>query len=116
MNVTKRQIQNGLFHYIQEDVVKAIPDKPVMMAAAVLASMLKTNDAAVDRVLEHPLVGILLARNADGAYNLDGLFQAIQDTINTYGKLEIKLPLLRAPFAFDGQDFARLKSYIEEGT
>lgn len=115
MSVTKRQIQQGLVQYMDNEVVKAISDKPVMMAAAVISAMLKNSDAAVDRVIESPVMSILLGRNDDGTFDIDPLFAAIQDTVNTYGKFELKIPLLKDPFRFSAEDFRALKSYIEGG-
>lgn len=115
MNVTTNQIQRGLVRYIENDVVKSISDKPVMMVAAVLGVLLKNSDGAVEKVMANPIVSALLPQTAEGGYDLDGLFQAIYDTIQQYGNFSLKLPLLSSPFVFSADDFRKLKSYMEEG-
>lgn len=115
MNVTKQQIQHGVVKYLENDVVKAIGDKPVMMIAAVIASMVKNSDSTVEKILEHPFVSLLLSMNEDGTYNLDNLFDAILSTLKTYGNFELPVPFLRKPLVFNADDFNNLKAYIEEG-
>lgn len=115
MNVTKQQIQSGIVRFMENDVVKVIHDKPVMMAAAVIASLVKNSDSTIDKALDNPLIAVLLSKGDDGTYNLDALFDAITDTINRYGNFELRIPLLRQPFIFNVNDFRNLKSYIEGG-
>lgn len=114
MNVSKEQIQRGLVKYLENDVVKVIGDKPVMMATAVITSMIKNDDSMIGRAVSNPIVSVLLKHNADGSYDLDGLFNAITSTISEYGNFEVKFPLLGKPFIFNKNDFDKLKSYIEE--
>ncbi len=115
MDVTREQIKNGVVKYLENEVVKTIKDKPVMMLTAIATNMMKSNDKAIDKLLDNPILSALLS-GENGNYNLDALYDSIMQTMDTYGNLELKLPLIKAPFIFNKTDVENLRNYIEGGT
>lgn len=115
MEVSKSQIQSGLVKYIENDVVKSIGDKQVMMIASVFGNVVKNSDSTIDALLENPIVSAIMGKNQNGKYDIEVLYNAIIATLDEYGNFELKIPFLRSPFIFNKEDFKKLKAYIEEG-
>lgn len=115
MDVTKQQIHRGVVKYLEHDVLNAVEgDAFVLWTTALLTAIIKRSERLVDTILDNPWV-ILLARNPDGTYNTDVLFDSLNEVAGKYGNLDLKSSPLKLPVVFSMEDFKHLRAYIEGG-
>lgn len=114
MKISKDGIKSGMVKFLENEVVGNIGDKPVKIAVALMTNLLKQNSGVIDRLLNHPVVAMFLASPEDNKYELEGVFEALSDTMREYGNLEFEIPLVKGKLTFNANDISALKRYIEE--
>ena len=122
MRVSKSQLINGFLTYVENEVVPGIKDdktKQIIFSIAIKA--IRTNPAIADKLLENQVIKTLLDQNEDG-YEIDGLFDAITDSIKEYGPFTIEIPAIpiispvENVLSFSESDVAEIKRRIERST
>lgn len=118
MRVSKDQIVNGVVSYVEDEVIPHIGDKPTQIILSVAIKAIQANKTLVDSVFEHPLVKSLLIRDGDN-YEIDGLFDAIEESVKEYGEFPVCIPPIpiispkEQTLKFVEDDVAEIKRRIE---
>ena len=118
MQTSKAQMLKGASDYIRKEVVPHIPDKGVRIMLETLAVMVEMQPEAVNKILQHPIVGIVL-QEKDGMYDLDALESALTKAVEMHGGLELTIPAIplispsEKHMSFTAEDIKKLKKYME---
>lgn len=117
MTVTKQQIINGVVKYAKNEIINKIIDKPLKMIIATCVSMMEVNPSVADVVFNNPMVSAIL-REKDGMYDIDGVIEIIEKTMNEYGDFPVKIPAIKfvspseKELTFAVSDVKKLREYI----
>ena len=116
---SKNQIVNGLVKYVELEVISKIEDKALQIILGIGVVALKRNQDMIDAILKNPIIGYLVKENEDGKYDLDELFDIINETLKTYGKLPVTIPAIKfispveKTLKFSTDDINKLKNCME---
>jgi len=119
--LTKNQIVNGLTKYVETEVISKIEDKALQIILAIGITALNRNHDLINAVLDNPFISYLVKKSEDDKYDLDELFDIIDDTLKTYGKLPVTIPAIKfispteKTLRFSTEDVNRLRSLMEQG-
>lgn len=119
MRVSKEQIITGILSYVENEVIPQIGDKPTQIILSVAAKSIHANKALIDSVFENPLLKTLLVLDENGTYEIDGLFDAIMDSVKQYGEFPLVIPPIpiispiEKTLTFKENDVAEIKRRIE---
>ena len=92
MKVNKNQIIGGVISYAENELIPKIDDKPIKIIFAAAIMLLKANSAAADPVFENKFVKSILSPDGEGMFEMDKLFEALEDSVRMYGDFPLKLP------------------------
>lgn len=92
MKVSKNQIINGAIAYAESELIPKIEDKPVKIVAGAAMLMLAGNHALADPLFEHNVFKFFLAPDADGLYEIDALFDALEARVRENEVFPLRLP------------------------
>ena len=116
---SKNQIVNGLIKYVELEVISKIEDKALQIILGIGVVALKRNQDMIDAILKNPIIGYLVKETEDGKYDLDELFDVINETLKTYGKLPVTIPAIKfispveKTLKFSTDDINKLKNCME---
>ena len=116
---SKNQIVNGLIKYVELEVISKIEDKALQIILGIGVVALKRNQDMIDAILKNPIIGYLVKETEDGKYDLDELFDIINETLKTYGKLPVTIPAIKfispveKTLKFSTDDINKLKNCME---
>ncbi len=116
---SKNQIVNGLVKYVELEVISKIEDKALQIILGIGVVALKRNQDMIDAILKNPIIGYLVKETEDGKYDLDELFDIINETLKTYGKLPVTIPAIKfispveKTLKFSTDDINKLKNCME---
>ena len=116
---SKNQIVNGLIKYAELEVISKIEDKALQIILGIGVVALKRNQDMIDAILKNPIIGYLVKETEDGKYDLDELFDIINETLKTYGKLPVTIPAIKfispveKTLKFSTDDINKLKNCME---
>lgn len=119
MRVTKDQIINGVVSFMETEVIPQISERGTQIVLSVAVNTVKKNTKLLDSLFENQMVKTVLDKNPDGTYEIDGLMEAIEESIKQYGPFPVEIPPipLISPtediFRFSESDIADLKRHIE---
>ena len=94
MKVSKNQIINGVIAFAEKDLIPKIEDKPVKVVSAAALLLLAGNHALADPIFEHKFFKFFLKPDSDGLYEIDGMFEALEKSVETHGGLPLRLPTI----------------------
>lgn len=118
MRVSKTQLINGILDYADSEVIPHIEDKPTQIIVSIALNTIRGNPKIADSFLENPMVSKLLDKNDDG-YEIEGLFKAIGQSIDTYGSFPVVIPPIpilspvEKTLTFSKDDVSEMKRRIE---
>ena len=113
--VSKHQIINGVIKYVKNEVIDKITDRPLKMVLATGVSMLEANPSVADPVFKS---GFISGLEKDGAYDIDGICEIIENTMKEYGDFPVVIPAIKfispaeKELTFGIGDIQKLKKYI----
>lgn len=119
--LSKNQIVNGLSKYIESEVIAKIEDKALQIILALGVTALNRNHDLIDVVLDNQFISYLIKKNDEDKYDLDDVFDIINDTLKTYGKLPVTIPAIKfispteKTLRFSTEDVSKLRSFMEQG-
>ena len=119
--LSKNQIVNGLSKYIESEVIAKIEDKALQIILALGVTALNRNHDLIDVVLNNQFISYLVKKNDEDKYDLDDVFDIVNDTLKTYGKLPVTIPAIKfispteKTLRFSTEDVSKLRSFMEQG-
>ena len=117
---SKNQIVNGLIKYVELEVISKVEDKALQIVLGIGITALRRNQDLIDAVLKNPFINYLVKESEDGKYDLDEVFDIIDETLKTYGKLPVTIPAIKfispteKTLKFSTEDISKLKKFMEE--
>lgn len=114
---SKEQIAQGVIKFVRNDVLPTIQDKAFRTVLSAGAYMLEAEPSMIDRVLEHPIVTLMLPKAGSG-YDVSKVEQAAKKALDDNGGLEIVIPGIKwiSPdekvLKFTAADVTALRNYI----
>jgi hypothetical protein len=78
--------------YIREDLIPDIKDPSLKIIASVLEKTIRKSPEVATKVLEHPMVSIILCCDDKGKYNVDNLLSSIKETMQENEKFYLYVP------------------------
>ena len=121
MRVKKDNIVNGIVSYVENEVIPKIGDRATQIIASVGANAIRSNTKLVDAIFDNGVVKVILDDDGSGTYETDGLFNAIQDSIEKYGNFPLQIPPIpivsptEKQLTFTSADIAEIRHRIERG-
>lgn len=116
---SKNQIVNGLIKYVELEVISKVEDKALQIVLAIGITALKRNQDLIDAILKNPFINYLVKETEDGKYDLEEVFDIMDETLKTYGKLPINIPAIKfispteKTLKFSTEDISKLKQFME---
>ena len=116
MNVTKKQITDGLVKFI-DNMIPQCKDKQTSLILLMSKDMLKKKSDMIDIFLDNPLVASAITEE-DGMYNITYFVDSMRGILDDmdYPVVLPSIPLLapdEVKFNVTAEDFERLISYIQ---
>lgn len=116
MNVTKKQITDGLVKFI-DNMIPQCKDKQTSLILLMSKDMLKKKSDMIDIFLDNPLVASAITEE-DGMYNITYFVDSMRGILDDmdYPVVLPSIPLLapdEVKFNVTAGDFERLISYIQ---
>ena len=116
MNVTKKQITDGLVKFI-DNMIPQCKDKQTSLILLMSKDMLKKKSDMIDIFLDNPLVASAITEE-DGMYNITYFVDSLRGILDDmdYPVVLPSIPLLapdEVKFNVTAGDFERLISYIQ---
>lgn len=121
MRVKKDNIVNGIVSYVENEVIPKIGDKATQIIASVGVNAIRSNTKLVDAVFNNGIVKVLLDDDGSGTYETDGLFDAVQDSLEKYGNFPLQIPPIpiispvEKQLTFTPADIAEIRHRVERG-
>lgn len=120
MRVTKSQIVHGVADYIQGDIVPKMSNgRAMQILVSIGANAVAANGKMLDAVFTNHVVQALLDDDGSGTYELSGLVEAMQKSIEQFGSFPVQVPAipLISPAEFtlnlSASDVEAIRSRIE---
>lgn len=119
MRVTKDQIINGVVSFMETEVIPQVSERTTKIVLATAVLTIKKNTKLLDSIFENQMVKMVLDKDADDTYEIDGLMESISESLKQYGPFPVEIPPipLISPsediFRFSESDIADLKRHIE---
>lgn len=112
--VNKEQLIKGVLLYADKEVMPHLPTvgKWGLGSIILLAQNKATN--ILDQLSINPFVMSLGVINCDGMIDIDLLSNALIQTANKYGKVELTIPMIGS-MSFSARDVELLKTYVIGG-
>jgi len=120
MKASKNQIISGVISFAENELIPKVEDKPIKILFATTVLLIKANYSAADPLFENRIVKTLLSPDAEGLYDMDVLFSALEDSVRTYGGFPLKLPSVpvlspdEKVLTLDASDVAEIKRRIAD--
>lgn len=121
MKLTKKQIVDGLYQFVTDEVVPTMNgDKMAQFVLITAINFVKANSKLVDSIFANPMLNTL---KDDGGeyYVVDALFAAMEKAMGELGSLPIKVPIpglfdsgSEKTLTFKSNDIAALRRYMEQ--
>ena len=118
MRVSKARLVNGIADYVENEVIPQIEDKPTQIVISVAVKSILANPKLIDPIFNNSIFSSLLSKNKDG-YELEGLFNAIEESVKQYGPFPIVIPPIpvispiEKTLSFTDSDVQEIKRRIE---
>lgn len=109
--VNKEQIFNGLIKYIDNEVIPHLPTHGKWMIGTFAFLLSSKYEQAFQMIMQTDMAEMLGIINPEGMVDIDKLADALMNSADKYGKLQLTVPGLN-PMAFSREDVEMLKQYI----
>lgn len=121
MKLTKKQIIDGLYQFVTDEVVPTMNgDKLTQFVLITAINFVKANVKLIDAIFANPMLNTL--KDGDSEYYVvDALFTAMEKAMGELGSLPIKIPVPglfdaggEKTLTFKANDISALRRYMEQ--
>ena len=122
MRVSKGQIARGAAEFIENEILpKMGNDRAVQIILSIAAKTVTSNNNLIDAIMENEIVRAILNDDGTGMYEINGVMDAMQESVEQYGSFPIQVPAIpllsphEITLTLDARDVEALRRRIENG-
>ena len=111
---TADEIVNGLFRYVDAEVMPRLDTKSKIIVGTLLGMSRQKAEVLSEELTTNSTAQLIGAVDDDGMIDDDLILEHLKKASDKYGKMEFQIPLA-GTIAFDGDDVNDIKFYINGG-